>query len=233
MRNFLWLALVCYMIPAAGATTITLRSGNGTVGSTDSLITFLDGPNGTDFAALTSTDFSNARSGSAASIVPPNGAWISTLIEDASAQWIGDNSGASCCAGNSSLYAESFFLPSSVLSATLTVHYATDNFLGSATNSGIFLNGTPVSPVPATGSFTFESSYSNSNIGPLLHQGTNFIYFDAVNGGGPAGFIYTATITTVDAPAGGGSAPEPSSWLLAAGSLGALFVRRRFLRGRL
>jgi hypothetical protein len=36
--------------------------------------------------------------------------------------------------------------------------------------------------------------YTAANIGPLLVSGTNWIYFDAVNLGGPAGLIFSATI---------------------------------------
>jgi len=195
---------------AAQASIITLHSGNGSVGSNDSLISFLDGPNSTDFAsAFTPGNFTSAQGGPAAFIVSPNGAWVPSLTEDAAAKWIGTNSGAAS-SGDTALYAMSFTLANPVISAAIALHYATDNSLG-LSNPGLYLNGTAVSPAPAGGSFNPENSYSNSNIGSLLHQGTNWIYFDAVNVGGPAGLLFTTTITTVDGTSG---APEPATFAL-------------------
>ncbi len=46
------------------------------------------------------------------------------------------------------------------------------------------------------------------NIGPLLVQGTNWLYIDAVNLGGPSGLIFSANFSTPDA------VPEPRTLLL-------------------
>ncbi len=55
---------------SVSATTITLKSGNGIVGGTDTLITMLVGPLNTAFVgALTATDFTSASAGSAAIIL--------------------------------------------------------------------------------------------------------------------------------------------------------------------
>ena len=211
---------------SANATIVTLRSGNGSIGGTDSFVTFLDGPNATDFGVLTAANFSSAQTGLAASIITANGAWISSLAEDAAAKWIGDNSGAASN-GNTALYAESFGLFNPVVSATITVHYAVDNSLGGTNNlSGLFLNGTALSPAPNQAGFSGDFSYTNSSVGSLLHSGTNFIYFDAVNGGGPAGIIYTVTITTVDGTTSG--TPEPATFGLFGGAVLLLAAGRRF-----
>jgi hypothetical protein len=216
--------LTCALAFAAGATatTVSLHSGNGVVGGNDSQIHFLLGPGASDFAALTATDFTNAQTGPMAFIIVPNGAWISSLPADPAALWIGDNPGAAGNA-NTDLYAISFTLPSAVASASITLNYATDNELGSGTNDGMFINGTGVSPAPTPGSFSSQQTYTNSNVGSLLHAGTNWLYLDAVNLGGPGGFIFSATITTQDVVAGG--APEPASLLLIGSALAGIGTR--------
>ena len=136
------LVLAVAAAAASQATTVTLRSGNGTIGSTDSLITFLLGPADTDFnAVLTPSDFLNAQNGPAASIIP-HPFWIGALSTDPAAQWIGTNADAgSSNSGTTGLYAESFFLPFDVGSATMTLDFAVDNSLGGFVNTGAFLNG--------------------------------------------------------------------------------------------
>jgi len=228
-KTLLGIGLAMAFTLSANATVVTLHSGNGTVGGTDSLITFLDGPLATDFALLTPANFLSAQTGTAASIINRNPAWLASLPEDANAKWIGTNSSAqTLSAGDTGLYAMSFFLPFPVFSATLDLHYAVDNSLGGANNAGVFLNGTALSPTPGAGSYNVDTAYSNANIGSLLQPGVNWIYFDAVNLGGPAGLIFTATITTADNTA----APEPATFAMFGGALVLIGSLRRFRSAR-
>jgi hypothetical protein len=226
MRMFAALGLILGLAVETHAAVVTLHSGNGIVGGSDTLIHFLDGPNGSDFAALTAGDFSNAQAGAAAFIISPHPAWQATLAEDASALWIATNAGGAGN-GDTGLYAISFTLVNPVLSGSISLAYAVDNSMGGGNNPGLFLNGTAVSPAPTFGGYNPESTYSNSNIGSLLQQGTNWLYLDGVNAGGPAGLIFTATITTVDGASG---VPEPASLALIGGALVAFGLRRRAVR---
>src|SRR5580692_12181074 len=89
--------------------TVVVRSGNGTLGGTDSAVHFLLGPPTGNFGhAFTQIDFSDVQSGPAAFIVSPNPLWISGLSADASAKWIGSNPNAGLGSGNTALYGISF-----------------------------------------------------------------------------------------------------------------------------
>ena len=207
------------------AETITLRSGNGSVGGTDSLITMLVGPADTWFAsAFTPSDFADARSGPAAFIISPNGAWISDLPSDNTAQWIStSSSGAS--EGSTALYAIDFTLTDPAASATLDLKYSVDNVLGgggAGPTQGVYLNGMPISGSSIGGDFLSEYSITRSDIAPLLAVGTNTLYINATDVGGPAGLIFSATIETTPIP-------EPVSLTILGSGLAGLcfFVRKR------
>ena len=220
------LGLVLTLAVGANASTILLHSGNGPVPGTDSDIHFLLGPASTDFPSpLTPADFAAAQVGPLASIIVNHPAWIATLPADPAARWISDNPNGATVAGNTALYAISFFLPFAISSASINVNYAVDNNLG-LTQDGIYINGTGVVPPPTPGSFTSQLNYTNAGVGQMLHQGVNWLYFDAVNTGGPAGFIFSATINTVDA------VPEPASLTLFGGALIAIAACRRRLLQR-
>ena len=61
------IVLSLFTASLATAETVTVRSGNGTVGARDSAVTFLLGPTVQDFSSpFTSTDFSGAQQGPAA-----------------------------------------------------------------------------------------------------------------------------------------------------------------------
>jgi uncharacterized protein (TIGR03437 family) len=195
-------------INPAGAQTVSLRSGNGTVGGTDSAITFLLGPEAGGFPSpFTQSDFLNAQSGPAAFIVPPNSAWISGLSEDPSAKWIGTNPTTGDW-GNTALYAISFQVSDAFSSASLTLRYAADDVLGcggncSPYNGTLYMNGTAFcgSMIPSGNNFSQEQTINCDGIGPVLHQGTNWLYIDNGNAEpGPAGLLFSATITTSQAP---------------------------------
>ena len=72
------------------AATVTVRSGNGSIGGTDAYVRFLIGPSFGPFGhVFTAADFASAQTGPPAFILAPNPLWISGLSEDPFAQWIG------------------------------------------------------------------------------------------------------------------------------------------------
>ena len=242
IRSMQWTknALMVAGILTAGAmesraNLITLRSGNGAVGSTDSDITFLDGPGSSDFAALTPTDFANAQIGPHAFIISP-AYWIPTLPSDSLAQWIATSPGAATQCSDTGLFAIHFYVNGPISSLTIDLHYAVDNVLGSNVNEGVFLNGTALSGDTTGGSFSTEYDITRTDLAPLAVVGLNTIYIDAVNQGGPAGLIFSAAISGEGissslAPAAA-AVPEPATLvsLTIAGLMSAGYAYRRRYR---
>jgi hypothetical protein len=221
------LTLLLSALPRASATTITLNSS--------SAVTFSDsGLCCTDFtSAFTAANFSAAETGPSAFVLTSTPYYVKSLTNGPGAVWIGTNSSAGAVAGDTALYAISFTLPSTVSSASLNLYYAVDNILGE-TNPGIYINGTALPN--STGllcslcgtSFDQQNDYTDANIAPLLHSGTNWLFFDAVNQGGPAGLIFSANISTGSSTSS--VVPEPSIFLLLGTGLlglGIKAVRRK------
>lgn len=75
--------------------------------------------------------------------------------------------------------------------------------------------------------YTVAETLSRSDIGSLLHVGTNTLYLNTSDYGGPAGFLFRATITTDDVVA-----PEPGTFglgilaLVATYALAGKFARK-------
>lgn len=132
----------------AKMTAVTIRSGNGTVGGTDSQIKMLIGPPaGAIGHVFTAADFAAAQTGPSAYVVTPNALWIAALSADPSAKWV--SSVNNSIFGNTALYAVSFQISDVFTAATLALNYAVDDGIGdgygnSYGNSGIYLNGSAV-----------------------------------------------------------------------------------------
>ena len=216
------LAAIVFTATNAQAQTIVLRSGNGSVGGTDSQVNMLVGPtNGPFTSAFTNADFNTAKNGSDAYIINRNGAWGSGLAGDSASKWIATNSGGAS-EGSSALYAISFVLSSLVTSATFDLHFMADDLLGTGVNQGVFINGTAISGSSIGGGYTTETTYTRSNIASLLVVGTNTLYLNVNDtGNGPSGLIFRATIETVPT-----NVAEPS--MLALLSIGLIGFGRRF-----
>ena len=212
-------------IPARADQIIDLRSGNGSVGGTDSAVSYLLGPADSAFGSpFVAQDFTDARNGSAASIVNPNGAWLTpaAFAPDTTARWISNSSTGASIEGASALYAIDFTVTDwAVAAASITFNFSVDNQLGSGVNEGLFLNGTALSGSTTGGNFNAVYTFTRSDIASLLVNGTNTLYINTTDVGGPAGLIFSATISTV-------AVPEPGMVaLLGLGLAGLGLARRR------
>ena len=127
--------------------------------------------------------------------------------------------------GGTALYAIDFTLAQPAASATLDLRFSVDNALGgNGPNQGVYINGTAVSGNSTAAGFTSELTIARSDIAPLLVAGTNTLYINSTDQGGPGGLIFSATIETVPIP-------EPGTLaLLGFGSLGLLITVQRLLR---
>ena len=216
---------VSSFIPAGQAALLTLRSGNGNAGETDSQVHVLAGPVAGEFPApFTAADFAAAASGAAPFILTATPYWIAGLDGDTQSKWISTNVDGGISEGSTGLYAISFTL-GPVSSASMEFTFAIDNVLGSAetgVNAGLFLNGTAIPGSEAAyGSFDVQYILSFPDIAALLQPGLNTLYMNAENQGAPAGFIFRAEITSTPTPEPGSAA------LLGLGTLGLLARRRR------
>ena len=217
---------------ASSAVMINLKSGNGAIGGADSEITYKLGPIDSAFpSAFTASDFDDARNGPSAQIINRHPAWLdpSLFNGDTSANWISDSqNGAS--QGATALYAIDFVNPfASVLSAQMDFYWLVDNVLGDGTNAGVFLNGVAV-PGPGGGSFGGNNPPSlGLDIAPLLITGTNTLYFNSIDVGGPGGFLFSANIEILEDTGGPGPnpIPEPTTLLLMGLGIVGLGVRRK------
>jgi hypothetical protein len=228
IRTLLAAGLVVFGAVSAQANQIiSLHSGNGTIGGTDSAINFLVGPANSGFAApFTPTDFANASAGAAASIITPNGAWGASLPP---AQWIGTNPTAGTVEGASALYAIDFTITDTVInSATLSFDYSVDNVLGtglgSGSDEGLFINSIALAG-SSGGDFGSVFNFTSRDISSLLVTGVNTLFINVTDTGGPSVLLFNATITTA------GSVPEPAGLAVIGLGLAAMGAIRRRRQG--
>jgi hypothetical protein len=200
------------------ASMIALHSGNGSIGSADTKITFLKGPKNSPFGyAFTTADFASARAGASANIVNPHPNWKMQLGSDKTAKWISTSpSGAS--KGNTALYAIDFTVgPGSITSATLDFDFLVDNALGDSRNEGLFINGFSLEKSKLIANaperrafFQADQSFATFSITSLLKEGVNTLFINAADAGGPSGLQFSASIN-VQQVANVIAVPEPSS----------------------
>ena len=202
---------------AASATlateTILVRSGNGSgSGVFDSLISRMEGPADSGFPnVFTASDFHIARIGNPACIVVRNGAWTPFLSTDLDAMWIGTDFAASN-EGSTALYAVEFMVATAqVGQSNLLLSFAVDNVLGSGPNAGVYINEVPLAN---SNGGNFNGTYQfNLDVTGLLVPGSNWLYINAVDLGGPAGLMFSATFT-VEPGASAGTEDQPEGFAL-------------------
>jgi hypothetical protein len=187
------------MATARADQTVVLRSGNGPIGSQDSLIHVL--PFGTTGNITpTPANFSSAQNAPLAFIVPADPAYIHSLPSDPSAQWIAVNSRLS---PGSALFAVPFQVTDATInSASLDFHFAVDNAV-----NGVFFNGVRISGNSSDGDYHAEYRFVRSDIAPLLvPNATNWLYVEMADDGVIAALIFNATLTMT----GGSNEISPS-----------------------
>lgn len=221
--------LVLIAVPAFGG-TITLQSGNGPVGGTDSRVTMLVGPaNGGFGVVFDSSHFAAALSGPPAFVSPANGAWKAHLDPDPSAEWLTTRfiSGPGVWS-DTALFAISFDLGAApIQSASLDFHFLVDNDLGDAFNEGLFLNGLPIPGTRLTGQstshFQADHAFIDLDLSSLVHAGTNTLFVYQFDRDGPSGLQFSATVRYQ-------AVPLPAAAWMALGLLLALGAARAHVR---
>ncbi len=218
LRAAVAVLLVAIASYARGDQSITLRSGNGTIGSQDAQVRFLAyGAFGN--ITPTAADFVAVQTGTFAHIVTPFGTYDPKLSTDPLAQWVATTPTLS---GGSALYAIPFTVTDSVIgSASLDLGYAVDNAL-----NGVYINGMPISNNPLDGDYHGEYYVLRSDIGSLLKpNAVNWLYLNAADYGDLAAFIFSATITIQGgtpaaptiSPSTGGNTGQVSVQVIASG----------------
>jgi hypothetical protein len=173
--------------------SITLRSGNGPIGTLDPLVTHLPGPANTYMAPLNAADFAAAQAGAPGFIIGNHGAWIASLPADPVARYLSTSFGGAG-EGGSALYCHPFTVTTSlVASASLTLYFSVDNVLGGNGNEGVYLNGSPV-PGTTGGNFGGQHVTGPHSVGHLLQPGLNHLYVVANDLGGPGGVMFSAQL---------------------------------------
>ncbi len=169
--------------------TIVIRSGNGSIGSQDSLVHAL--PYGTTGDITpTAAQFASAQAASFAYVVSPFQTYIPMLPSDPSAKWIATTPNLS---QGSALFAMPFQVNDpSITSAGLDFHFSVDNAV-----NGVFINGTRISGNSFDGDYHAEYRFVRNDIASLLiPNSTNWLYVNMSDYGGLAALIFNATITT-------------------------------------
>jgi len=175
--------------------TITVRSGNGSLGSQDSQVHAL--PYGTTGDITpTAAQFASAQTAPFAYVVAPYQTYIPTLPSDASARWIATTPNLS---QGSALFAMPFQVTdSTITTASLDFHFAVDNAV-----NGVFINGNRISGNSFDGDYHTEFRFVRNDIAPLLiPNSTNWLYVNMSDYGALAALVFSATITTSNGGAG-------------------------------
>ena len=184
-RAFLILGLTAVL--AYADQTITVRSGNGSVGSRDSQVHVLRYGRSADITPA-AADFTTAQTAPFAYIVAPDATYVPSLPSDPAAKWIATTAGLT---GESALYAISFQVTQTVIAAaTLDLPYAVDNAI-----NGVYLNGSPISGKSHDGDYHAEYRFVRNDIASLLRPNSvNWLYLNASDYGVIAALIFSTTI---------------------------------------
>jgi hypothetical protein len=196
-----WLSIAAFVMWVSATVelradqTVVVRSGNGTIGSQDSLIHVL--PFGTTGDITpTPANFSNAQTAPQAYVVTPYVTYIPTLPSDPNAKWIAVNTNLP---QGSALFAVAFQVTDpTITTASLDFHFSVDNAV-----NGVFINGNRISGNSLDGDYHAEYRFVRFDIAPLLiPNSTNWLYVNMSDYGALAALIFNATITTSSGGAG-------------------------------
>lgn len=196
----LLLATLC-LSPSIFANTLTIASGNGSVGSADSVVQVsTDGGATYNPATIIPTD-------SHYSVIPGT-------------QWLAFNSSGFGLQNTDMLFRVAFTLPAGFSSPQLSLSVFADNVATGILN-GVIFGGQPF--IQDQSNFTNPPSvFTTSNAG-LFQVGQNFLTVDLYNFTDPSGVDFKATIMFVPEPS--------SFLLVGGSLLGGLLVfRKRFVR---
>ena len=191
---------------------ITLRSGNGSLGTPDTAIRCVAGAAAAPLsnATFAAPDFAAAAAGPAANIVW-NSFWAANLTQDPQARWVS----ATTTAGQSSLpgvprtamFAHPFTVNTcrgDIRRAQLVIHYCADDGLGDPAGGGpnplgLYLNGIPVPGTAgdiSTWPGTNQKTITVSNVAPYLTSGANVLFvYVRDRASAISGVMYSARIT--------------------------------------
>lgn len=173
--------------------TVEFKSGNGTVGSRDSLVTFAPFyGNAHQQDGLTASDFQKASSGEHAYIIDPHDAWIDNLSLTNNSKWISAKA-SSRVEGIPALYAIPFTVKTSKVNSLLfEVNFAADNNVFFEGKTGVFVNGTQLicPDPPMIGNFGSNTIANCTYAGENVHTGVNTFYLLVGNDYGPSGLIF-------------------------------------------
>lgn len=228
--------ILCVPASATEQLIIHLRSGNGSPGSADALVTFAVGPDNGEFppGSFTPALFSAAEDGPSAVVCSGlPGSYTPSLPSDPAARWISTD--ADPGNGFSAVYAISFMAPAHTIAATLDVRVALDNYLGWAADAGVWINGQPVNGSQLVGGTPIVTEYFDAeyalpqfDVSSMVHDGVNTLYLYCMDYTLAAAIIFSADVTLTVDPIGiwsslgqelAGTAGNPR--LVGSGDLGA------------
>jgi hypothetical protein len=202
--------LLAAVSAAPALETHVLRTGQssgvpGICGDADDSFTYLSNPACAQAVlpgAFTAADFTAAQTGPAASVITPISAWGQALNCDADARWINSAIEPGSCLGaaESALYACPFVVAEPCNpTATIEVCWMADDNIGDinfggANPVGVYVNGTPLNSSFEGGSYSTETTASQSGV--PVNTGLNWLYvYQRDAGCAVSGLIFSATIT--------------------------------------
>ncbi|MCH7993011.1 MAG: hypothetical protein IIB57_01055, partial [Planctomycetes bacterium] len=199
----------------------------------DANLTYLAGPENEPFnTPFTLSDFESARMGQAPqlSIYFNDGSCNGIIPEDLAAAIVSTSVFVLDIPNSSALYAIDFEVAGPTIeNASIDLFIRPNDTLGGGPNQGVYINGMPLSGDTTGGTCGVGSPLMNiyrTDIGSLLHVGTNTLYLNITHTGGDSGLLFTAEIRVDtdgphlvhvddDAPPGG----DGTSWPTAFNSL--------------
>ena len=157
--------------------------------------------------------------------------WRPALSVDDLAQWISvnENGAVPSIDTASGLYAVMVYYNQTndvITGIVLDLWFTADNYLGGHGMSALYWNGEALDApgdIIADAKQLFKNEYYVQFVGLELQPGENWLYLDATSFAGPAGVLFSGTLSAPDV-----DVPEPVSMgLLAAGAIGMILRRKR------